>query len=116
MSFREDVTTRMMSGTGSFLTREGSDWTYSRGTSSATIRFFLSDEPMVSVDNGSGMLMEATQASFRGLYSDMGSFGDPQRYDRLTDGATVYEVSSNGSRCFDVTGTMIHIHAKQVHA
>jgi hypothetical protein len=97
------------------LANAGSSWTYSRGATTAAITFYQNDSP-AATDNGIGYVTEITIGAFRGLYSAMGSFGDPQKFDRLTNGVLTFEVQPVNDRCFYVTNGMIHIHAKQVHA
>lgn len=102
-------------GTNVLLDNSGSSWTYTRGTRAASITFYQNDSPAIT-DNGNGMVTEITVGAFRGLYSAMGSFGDPQKFDRITNGVVTFEVQPVNDRCFYVTNGMIHIHAKQVHA
>lgn len=97
------------------LANAGSAWTYSRGPTTASITFYQNDSTAIT-DNGNGMVTEITVGAFRGLYSAMGSFGDPQKFDRITNGVVTFEVQPVNDRCFYVTEGMIHIHAKQVHA
>lgn len=102
-------------GTNMLLDNSGSSWIYTRGSSSASITFYQNDSPAIS-DNGNGMVTEMTIGAFRGLYSAMGSFGDPQKFDMISNGVLTFEVQPINDRCFYVTEGMIHIHAKQVHS
>lgn len=99
----------------SLLLNDGRVFTYSRGTLSMSITLYQRNSPAIR-DDGNGMVIEETLQSFRGKASDMGTMGDPQRFDRITDGTRTFEVQPAGDKCFYVVHGLIHIHAKQVHA
>jgi hypothetical protein len=107
------LATAVASMVSTLLDTSGSSWTYSRGSTSAAITFYQNDTPSAQ-DNGNGYVTEITVGAFRGLYSAMGSFGDPQKFDRITNGVLTFEVQPVNDRCFYTTEGMIHIHAKQV--
>jgi hypothetical protein len=90
-------------------------FTYSRGATSTTMTFIRDDSAAIS-DNGSGLVTEISLVEFVGEYASMGSFGDPQKFDRLTNVTGTFEVQPVSDKCFYVSSGMIHIHAKQVHS
>lgn len=90
-------------------------FTYSRGTISGTVAFIRDDSSIVT-DNARGMITEVAVVEFVGKQSALGSFGDPQKFDRITDGTDVFEVHPLNDKCFYLNSGLIHIHAKQVHA
>lgn len=99
----------------SFVAREGSDWSYSRGPTSGTVTLYRADLPPVLIDNGNGQLTEIIMASFRGLWSEFTAlFEKPLRGDKITDGTTTYEVQPITDKCYYTVGGLLHIHAKRV--
>lgn len=99
----------------SLLSSDGRAFTYSRGSQSISITLYQRNSPAIR-DNGDGMVIEETLESFRGKASDMGSLGEPQRFDKITDGTQMFEVQPVGDKVFYVVHGLLHIHAKQVHA
>ena len=114
MGLEDRVTGNLMATTDSFLSREGSDWTYSRATQTATIRFYKADVLPALVDTGTGQLTEIIMASFRGLASSLTAFDKPQHGDKITDGTLTYQVQPVIDKCFYTVGGLIHIHAKRI--
>lgn len=99
----------------SLLDQTGSDWTYSRGATSATVTLYKSDGPPPAVvEVAPGQLTEIDQASFRGLTADLTAFTEPRRGDRIQDATEAYEVWPMADKCYYTVGGMIHIHAKRV--
>lgn len=96
------------------LEDSGSNWTYSRGATRATISLYKSDQPPIAIDQGSGLIVEVIQTSFRGLVSSFADFGNPKQGDKITDGASTYEVRPVADKCYYTIGGLIHIHAVQV--
>lgn len=100
-----------------FVEREGSDWTYSRGQTTATVTLYKADLPPMLIDNGMGQVTEIIMASFRSLFSEFSAvFDKPLRGDKITDGTTNYEVQPLTDKCYYTIGGLLHIHAKRVSA
>lgn len=116
MGMAERVSASLMASSDSFLSREGSEWTYSRGAVTDTITLYKSDQQPVVVDDGSGNLTEILMVDFRGLTADFSGFSRPQAGDKITDGTDTFLVSPKiGTKAYHTVGSMIHIYTKQVH-
>lgn len=89
--------------------------TYSRGALSGSVTLLRDDSAAIAND-GSGMVTEIALVEFVGTYADLATFGDPQRFDRITVDGLTYEVQPRSEKCFYVECGRVHIHAKQVHA
>lgn len=114
MGLADRVSASLM-GSDSFLSREGSAFTYSRGASIATITFYKSDQPPFLMDDGQGMTTEILMTDFRGSVASLAAFVTPQQFDRITDGTTVYEVQPKiGNKVYHIVGGMVHIYTKRV--
>lgn len=101
--------------TTSLLDQTGSDWSYSRGVTTGTLKLYRSDLPPMIVDGGAGQAVEVIMASFRGLATDFAAlFATPGRGDRITNGVLNYEVQPIMDKVFYTVGGLIHIHAKRV--
>lgn len=96
------------------LAKTGSSWTYKRGIQTATLTLFKSDQPPVVIDQGNGLVIEATVVSFRGKVSDFTAFEKPKNGDKITDGTATFEVMQLGDKCYYTVGGLMHIHTKQV--
>lgn len=114
MGLRDRVTANLFASSDSFLTREGSEHTYSRGATSATVNLYRADLQPVVVNDSSGQLTEIILASFRGLTTDLARFDTPREGDRITDGTLTYEVRPVVDKCYYTIGGMTHIHAKRI--
>lgn len=115
MGLAERVSASLMGGSDSFLSREGSDYTYSRGSLSRTIRFYKSDQLSQIVDDGTGMVTEVVNFEFRGLSADLSPFGAAKSGDLISGSTEAFKVLPKlNEKCYHTVGSMVHIYTKQV--
>jgi|TARA_R110000824_G_scaffold28583_1_gene95886 hypothetical protein len=97
------------------LIEAGDPYTYTRGTTSASITLAKSEMPSQWVDQGDGSIVEVRPINFKALTSTL-PYAKPMQGDRITGGGKVYELHPTTSEKVyrQLSPQLTRLHAKRI--